>query len=126
MASFSSLLSVYLSVKIRDLRIKKSYNIGPRSPSKHFGCFTVENNSGKKLLVNQGWDSQKLLKNFLRSSFDQGWYLSQELPGLLKLIIMEQVASNKSSLLLKNILHNTQTLQLDTMIVKTECSYKSN
>ncbi len=34
--------------------------------------------------------------------------------------MIEQVACNKSSLLLKNILQNTQTLQLFTMNNKTE------
>jgi hypothetical protein len=33
---------------------------------------------------------------------------------------MALVASNKSSFILKNILHNTQTLQLFTMNIKTE------
>jgi hypothetical protein len=44
---------------------------------------------------------------------------------LLKSIIIEQVAWNISSLLLNNILQNTQTLQLFTMIIKTESIYKS-
>ncbi len=39
--------------------------------------------------------------------------------------MMEQVALNKSSLLLKIILQNSQTLQLFGMDIKTECSYKS-
>ncbi len=34
------------------------------------------------------------------------------------------VAQNKSSLLLKNVLQNTQTLQLFTMNFKTEIIYK--
>jgi len=34
------------------------------------------------------------------------------------------VAQNKSSLLLKNVLQNTQTLQLFTMNIKTEFFYK--
>jgi hypothetical protein len=34
--------------------------------------------------------------------------------------IIEQVVMNKSSILLKNILQNTHTLQLHTMIIKTE------
>jgi hypothetical protein len=41
---------------------------------------------------------------------------------------MEQVALNQSSLVLKNILQNTQTLLLFTKIIKTESinkSYKS-
>ncbi len=43
------------------------------------------------------------------------------------IIIKEQVALNKSNLLLKIILQNTQTLQLFTKIFKTEKSfYKSN
>jgi hypothetical protein len=37
--------------------------------------------------------------------------------------IIKQVASNKSSLLLKIILQNTQTLQLFTKIIKTESIY---
>ncbi len=39
--------------------------------------------------------------------------------------IIEQVARNKSSLLLNIIIQNTQTLQLFTMITKTEIIYKS-
>jgi hypothetical protein len=39
---------------------------------------------------------------------------------------MEQVASYKSSLLLKIILESTQTLQLITKIIKTESIYKNN
>ncbi len=37
----------------------------------------------------------------------------------------KQVPWNKSSLLLKKILQNTQTLQLFTMNIKTESIYKS-
>ncbi len=40
-------------------------------------------------------------------------------------IFIEQVPSNKSSLLLKNILQNTQRLQLFTINIKTESIYKS-
>ncbi len=40
--------------------------------------------------------------------------------------MIEQIATNKSSLLLKNILQNTQILQLFTMVIKTESIYKSN
>jgi hypothetical protein len=40
--------------------------------------------------------------------------------------IIEQVALNKSSLLLKIQEQNIQTLQLFTMIIKTESVYKSN
>jgi len=39
--------------------------------------------------------------------------------------IIEQAAPNKSSLLLKNILQNTHTLQLFAMIINTESIYKS-
>ncbi len=39
--------------------------------------------------------------------------------------MMEQVAWNKSSLLLKNISQNTQTLQLYTIDIETESIYKS-
>jgi hypothetical protein len=39
--------------------------------------------------------------------------------------IIEQVALNKSSLLLMTILQNTQTLHLITKIIKTESIYKS-
>jgi hypothetical protein len=39
--------------------------------------------------------------------------------------MIEQVAWNKSSLLLKTILQSTLTLQLFTMNVKTESFYKS-
>jgi hypothetical protein len=39
---------------------------------------------------------------------------------------MEQVASYKSSLLLKIILESTPTLQLFTIIIKTESIYKYN
>jgi hypothetical protein len=39
--------------------------------------------------------------------------------------MIEQVAYNKSSLLLRNILQNTQTLGLFTMKNKTVCIYKS-
>ncbi len=39
--------------------------------------------------------------------------------------IIEQVAWNKSSLLLNIIIQNTQTLQLFTMNIKTEIIYKS-
>ncbi len=38
--------------------------------------------------------------------------------------VKEQVASNKSILYLKTTLQNTQTLQLFTEIIKTECIYK--
>ena len=38
---------------------------------------------------------------------------------------IEQVTWNKSSLLLKSILQNLHTLQLLTMIIKTESTYKS-
>ena len=44
---------------------------------------------------------------------------------LLKSPLIERVDWNKSSLLLNNILQNTQTLQLFTMIIKTESIYKS-
>ncbi len=37
-----------------------------------------------------------------------------------------EVASNKSSLSLKIILQNTQTLHLFTMLIKKESIYKSN
>jgi len=40
--------------------------------------------------------------------------------------IIEQVAFNKSRLLLKIILQNTSTLQLFTKKIKTEIIYKSN
>jgi hypothetical protein len=43
-----------------------------------------------------------------------------------KLIILEQVASIKVSLLLKIQNQNTQALQLFTMIIKVENMYKSN
>jgi hypothetical protein len=39
--------------------------------------------------------------------------------------IIEQVASNKSSLSLKNIVQNKQKLQLFKMILKKESNYKS-
>ncbi len=41
-------------------------------------------------------------------------------------LLIEQVPSNKSSLSLKIILQNTQTLQLLTRITKTESTYLSN
>jgi len=40
--------------------------------------------------------------------------------------ITDQVAANKSRLVLEIIKQNTQTLQLFTMISKTESIYKSN
>jgi hypothetical protein len=43
----------------------------------------------------------------------------------MTLTITEQVAANKSSLLLLIILQNAQTLQLFTKINKTESIYKS-
>ncbi len=39
--------------------------------------------------------------------------------------MIEQVASNKSSLLQNNILQNAQTLQLFTINIKTEIIYKT-
>jgi hypothetical protein len=45
---------------------------------------------------------------------------------LLEAILIEQVASNKSSLFLKNIWENTQTLQLFTMNIELESIYKRN
>ncbi len=45
---------------------------------------------------------------------------------LVSLHTIEQVAWNESSLLLKNILHNTQTLQLVTKIMERRIIYKSN
>jgi hypothetical protein len=39
--------------------------------------------------------------------------------------MIAQVVKNKLSLLLKNNLQNAQTLQLFTMIIKTESMYKS-
>jgi hypothetical protein len=39
--------------------------------------------------------------------------------------MIEQVVQNKLGLLLKNILQNTQTVQLFTVIIKTESIYKS-
>ncbi len=42
-----------------------------------------------------------------------------------KLDLIDQVASNKSSSLLKIILLNTQTLQVFTKIIKTESIHKS-
>jgi hypothetical protein len=39
--------------------------------------------------------------------------------------MIEQIAWNKSSLVLKKILQNTQTLQLFTMIIKSESIFKS-
>jgi hypothetical protein len=51
------------------------------------------------------------------------WQLAQE-PNAQACII-EQVAWNKSSLLLKAILQNTQVLQLFAKIIKTESFYKS-
>jgi Kindlin-2 N-terminal domain len=44
----------------------------------------------------------------------------------LSINIIEQVVSNKSSLLLKIILQNAQALQLFTKIIKKEIIYKSN
>jgi hypothetical protein len=44
----------------------------------------------------------------------------------VELFKIELVASNKSGLLLKNILQKTQTLQLFTKIIKTVIIYKSN
>ncbi len=44
----------------------------------------------------------------------------------IEVSMIEQVASNKSSLFLKNILQSTQSLQLFTMNIKTESIYKSN
>jgi hypothetical protein len=40
-------------------------------------------------------------------------------------VIIKQVALNKSNLLLKIVLQNTQTLQPSTMMVKVEIMYKS-
>jgi hypothetical protein len=39
--------------------------------------------------------------------------------------MIEQIGHNKLGLLLKNILQNTQTVQLFTVIIKTEIIYKS-
>jgi hypothetical protein len=39
--------------------------------------------------------------------------------------IMEEVVRNKSSLVLKNYLQNTQTLELFIMVIKIESIYKS-
>ncbi len=39
--------------------------------------------------------------------------------------VIEQVALNRSNLLLKNILQNTQTVQLFTINIETESIYKS-
>ncbi len=44
----------------------------------------------------------------------------------VNLLIIEQVISNKSSLLLKNILQKTQTLQLFTKIMKAEIILSNN
>jgi len=66
MASFSSLLSVYLSVKIRDLRIKKFYNIGPglhRSISAVLPLKTIREKSYLSTKVG-------IRKNYLRTSYD--------------------------------------------------------
>jgi hypothetical protein len=46
-------------------------------------------------------------------------------PGVSQTFIRQQIAWNKSSLLLKNTLQNTQTLQLFAMNIKTESIYKS-
>ncbi len=45
--------------------------------------------------------------------------------GLVLAIIIEQVAFNKLTLILKIQIQNTQTLQLFTNIIKTEIIYKS-
>ena len=44
--------------------------------------------------------------------------------GIHKATLIEQVALNRSSLLLSNILQNAQTLQLFTANIKTESIYK--
>jgi hypothetical protein len=48
----------------------------------------------------------------------------EQVPIFLTNSMKEQVARNKSSLILHNILQNTQTLKLFTMIIKTESTYK--
>ncbi len=56
-------------------------------------------------------------------------FLKKIPPSSKRIVIIEvysQVASTKSSLLLKIIFPRTQTLQLLTMIIKTESIYKSN
>jgi hypothetical protein len=40
--------------------------------------------------------------------------------------MIEQVAQNKSSLKLTNILQNAQPLEVFTKIIKTESTYESN
>jgi hypothetical protein len=51
--------------------------------------------------------------------------VNKVLDGITELKYTEKVAWNESSLPLKSILQNTQTLPLFTMIVKTEITYKS-
>jgi hypothetical protein len=70
----------------------------------------------------------------MKRHFAEWNYYGQKMQKLVKhkklleyqnnLFIIEQISSNKSSLLLKIILQNSQTLQLSTMIIKTESIYK--
>ncbi len=63
------------------------------------------------------WDSLNTLSKF---SFEKFYNFFSFYVGNL----MKQVALNKSSLLLRNILQNTQTLQLFTKIIKHKLSTK--
>jgi hypothetical protein len=46
--------------------------------------------------------------------------------AIVKPAVIEQVALNKSSLLLPNILQNMQKIKLFKKLIKTESIYKSN
>ncbi len=87
---------------------KKFYNIGPRS-AKVSGGFSASGSSWT-------WSGSGI--NLIKPLYGVIWYKLQT--------IMNQVALNKSSLMLKTILQNAQTLQLFMMMIKTESIYKSN
>jgi hypothetical protein len=58
-------------------------------------------------------------------NYDRKTFIAQATGDGMKWNAIEQVALNKSSLLLMTILQNTQTLQVFTQIIKTESFYKS-
>jgi hypothetical protein len=57
--------------------------------------------------------------------FGLGWFFTV-LVQWNNITMIEQVAQNKSSLILTNILQNAQILQLFTKRIKTESTYESN
>jgi hypothetical protein len=85
-----------------------------------------DNNISKLYLI--GMNHSEILYNFFVTLFNYNIPLVSTFYTTfnnLFVTIIEQVALNKSSLLLKNNLQNTQALQPSTINIKTESIYQS-